>query len=98
MADILAQWKHDLFGRDYSYEAAVQNGFEGTEEEWYDHLSEWHKDSSIWKGKNHKLEWISETDIDEMFDGVYKHGEQSDYDFSYSVVGESLVIQKGVIE
>ena len=33
-ADILETWKEELFGINYAYRAAIQNGFVGTEKEW----------------------------------------------------------------
>lgn len=32
--DILAQWKYELFSKNLAYEAAVENGFEGTITDW----------------------------------------------------------------
>lgn len=33
--DILEQWREKLFSKNYAYEDAVANGFDGTEEDWY---------------------------------------------------------------
>ena len=88
MADILAQWKNELFGTDHSYENAIQNGFEGTEQEWYEHLSKWHKDPHIWRAKNNKLAWVTAADIDAMIDGTYEGSEDIT---SFTVDGETLI-------
>ena len=89
--DILAQWKSDLYSRDYSYEGAVKNGFEGTEEEWYEYLTEWAKTTTIWDAKQNNVGWVSEEDIDKMFEGTYSGFEdetsEGDYDL-YAVINQ----------
>ena len=69
--DILAIWKEDLYNRNYAYEGAVANGFEGTEEEWYQVLLEAAREDAIWDYKQNKLGWVTEADIDAMFEGTY---------------------------
>lgn len=73
--DILLQWKNDLFSRNYAYEGAVKNGFEGTEKEWYDDLVAAAKNEFIWSQKQDTLEWITTDDIDAMFAGNYTETE-----------------------
>ena len=34
LPDIIATWKEDIYNTNYAYEAAVEHGFSGTEEEW----------------------------------------------------------------
>lgn len=36
--DLIEQWKSEIFGTNFGYEAAKKYGFEGTEEEWLDTL------------------------------------------------------------
>lgn len=96
--DILVQWKLDLFSRNYSYEGAVANGFEGTEEEWYEYIIEWAKNTLYWDLKQNKLNWVSEADIDAMFDGTYEgvEDETADgYSPTFVVDDETLIINNG---
>ena len=98
--DILAEWKADLFGRNYAYEGAVKNGFEGTEEEWYEEILEWAKTLTIWRAKQNKLTWVTDEDIDAMFEGTYEGEEDESAEGCYpiyEVVDENLVIGTGVI-
>jgi hypothetical protein len=97
-SDVLAQWRDILFNTDYAYEGAVKNGFEGTEEEWYETIMEWGKTQAIWNVKQNKLSWVTEADIDAMFDGTYTGVEDEEAEGSYAVdvVGETLIIGSGV--
>lgn len=84
MPDTLTSWKHQLFNTNYMYKSAVQNGFNGTEEDWHNYLINGFEDLSIWDGKNNKLGWVSEEDIDAMFYGTYEPTEFSPfYRFPY---------------
>lgn len=96
--DILAQWRDELFSRNYAYEAAVESGFEGTQEEWVDHILTWGQTTYIWAAKQNKLGWVTEDDIDAMFDGTYV-GEEDEtsegYYPSIAVVEDNLIINMG---
>ena len=97
--DILTEWKNEIFKRDYAYEGAIKNGFEGTEEEWYETVMTWGKTLAIWSAKQNKLSWVTNKDIDDMFNGTYVGSEDDSiegYYPSYEVVGENLIIQNGV--
>ncbi|MBQ9073255.1 MAG: hypothetical protein IJY30_02165 [Muribaculaceae bacterium] len=97
--DVLAQWKAELFARNYAYEGAVKNGFKGTEAEWYDHLLTWASTTTIWSTKQNTLGWITEEDIDAMFEGTYEGVEDDSPEAFYpsmEVVGDNLIITDGV--
>ena len=89
MYDILSELKQDAFSLNYAYESAVQNGFIGTEEDWCKYISDWPKNPA-WNTKQSKLEWLTEADIDAMFDGVYESN--ATVELSFNVVDETLVI------
>lgn len=48
--DILAQWKHDLFEKNFAYEVALENGFVGTELEWHDSMKGDKGDTGLYIG------------------------------------------------
>ena len=91
-ADILLQWRHELFSRNYSYEGAVENGFIGTEEEWYAHLEEYAKNTILWESKQNIIDWVSEADIDAMFAGTYS-GVEDEAPGEHYVMAQSDFLQ-----
>ena len=48
--DILVQWKRDLFEKNFAYEVALENGFEGTKKEWHDSMKGANGDTGIYVG------------------------------------------------
>lgn len=80
--DILGQWRSLLINSNYPYEAAKALGFEGTEEEWYEHMINDEKFNVLYKkyddlyselndSKQDNLEVVTEGELNNMFDGTY---------------------------
>ena len=88
----LIDWKNKLFNTNYEYQIAVKNGFKGTEEEWLEHVLTFPTDKTAWGAKNYTLGWVTEEDIDAMFEGTYE-GEEIN-GLSYAVSEETLIINK----
>lgn len=48
--DILAQWKNEIFSKNFAYEVAKEHGFTGTEEEWVASLKGERGDTGLFVG------------------------------------------------
>ena len=82
-ADILESWKEELFGTNYAYRAALQHGFEGTEEEWLASLKGDKGDTGFYVGpiepRTYPYAWFDTSKYAVDDDTAYINTENQDY-------------------